>query len=288
MDTKDLECFEAVYEEKSIHRAASRLFITSQGLGRIIRSLELELDTVLFERTRQGVVPTESGRLLHERCAALLRELHSLQKDLFRIKKKENPFRIGLANGVLRVLPLPRLLAFRASHPEWDLTWTEANNDDITRGVLNGTLEYGLVVGEPREASLRAKRVFSIPKILLVYPEHPLAGESQITLEQLKDEPLITMTDQFRMYHDLIRACRIKGFSPNIIAQTTDGGTLMQLCTQQAGIAVMPDFGIGIPDHLVRIPFAEPTAWEIYAICLQTPAKADMIREFEDHLREES
>ena len=35
MDTKHLEYFRIVYEEKSIHAAAKKLFISPQGLGRI-------------------------------------------------------------------------------------------------------------------------------------------------------------------------------------------------------------------------------------------------------------
>ena len=51
MDIKDLKCFAAVYEERSINRAAGgKLFITSQGLGKVIHKLEEELDITLFER----------------------------------------------------------------------------------------------------------------------------------------------------------------------------------------------------------------------------------------------
>ena len=48
MDIKDLKCFAAVYEERSINRAAGKLFITSQGLGKVIHKLEEELDLTLL------------------------------------------------------------------------------------------------------------------------------------------------------------------------------------------------------------------------------------------------
>ena len=40
MDIKDLKCFAAVYEERSINREAGKRFITSQGLGKVIHKLE--------------------------------------------------------------------------------------------------------------------------------------------------------------------------------------------------------------------------------------------------------
>ena len=50
-DTKDLRYFRQVYEDKSINQAAKQLFITPQGLSRVITKLEGELQTKLFERT---------------------------------------------------------------------------------------------------------------------------------------------------------------------------------------------------------------------------------------------
>lgn len=286
MDTKDLECFEMVFEEKSIHKAAGRLFITSQGLGRIIRSLELELDTVLFERTRQGVIPTQSGELLHERAAFLIQELHHLQNDLLSIKDGRAQFRIGLANGVLRVLPLQLILDYEDTHPDRKISWRENNNESIVNDVLCGDLEYGLVIGDHKDLRLHQKKLFSIPQVLLIHPEHPFAARSQISLEELKGEPLITMNEQFRMYHDLIRACKIKGFTPHIVARTTDGGTMAQLVAQKAGAAIIPDFGEGIPAHLKKIPFSEPSTWEVYAISLPNHKSYELIREFDEYIRD--
>ena len=58
MDTKDLRCFRLVYEERSINQAARHLFITPQGLSRIISRLESELHTCIFKRTSSGMIPT--------------------------------------------------------------------------------------------------------------------------------------------------------------------------------------------------------------------------------------
>lgn len=63
MDTKDIRSFRLVYEERSVNQAAKQLFITPQGLSRIIHKLEEELQIVLFERTKGGMVPTECGGL---------------------------------------------------------------------------------------------------------------------------------------------------------------------------------------------------------------------------------
>ena len=75
MNTTTLKCFQMVYEEKSISRAARRLYITPQGLSRSIRQLEEELDALLFLRTVRGMEPTESGRFLYEKSGRIIREI---------------------------------------------------------------------------------------------------------------------------------------------------------------------------------------------------------------------
>ena len=57
MDTRDIRCFRLVYEERSINKAAHQIFITPQGLSRIIVKLENELQTQLFQRTANGQFP---------------------------------------------------------------------------------------------------------------------------------------------------------------------------------------------------------------------------------------
>lgn len=44
MDTKNLYFFQVVFEEGNIRTAAQKLYISPQGLGKIIKGIEQELD----------------------------------------------------------------------------------------------------------------------------------------------------------------------------------------------------------------------------------------------------
>ena len=64
----ELKSFQVVYQERSMNQAAKKLYITSQGLGRIIQNLEKELGVQLFERSARGVEPTEAAELSAPAC----------------------------------------------------------------------------------------------------------------------------------------------------------------------------------------------------------------------------
>ena len=50
----------------SMHRAAEHLFISAQGLGKIIKNLEHEYNTTFFVRSQNGVIPTDSAKLFYD------------------------------------------------------------------------------------------------------------------------------------------------------------------------------------------------------------------------------
>ena len=148
MNTKDLKCFEAVYQEKSISRAARRLYITPQGLGKNIRTLEAELETVLFERTKQGMRPTQSADFLYGRTKKIIQELEELENGVRQLENRKIVLRIGCACGVFNVLPFELILNFMRENPHIRVEWNEYSNEEVKSMLEDSRLEYGFIVGK--------------------------------------------------------------------------------------------------------------------------------------------
>src|SRR3954466_4998644 len=68
MELRHLRYFVAVAEERSVTRAAERLWVAQPGLSRQIRDLERELGAQLFHRHSRGVELTDVGELFLERA----------------------------------------------------------------------------------------------------------------------------------------------------------------------------------------------------------------------------
>lgn len=51
MELKSISYYIKLYEKKNLRQAASELYISPQGLSKVLQNLERELDTLLFERT---------------------------------------------------------------------------------------------------------------------------------------------------------------------------------------------------------------------------------------------
>ena len=288
MNTKDLKCFQAVYEEGSIHQAARKLYITPQGLSKNIRALESELGTVLFERTKRGIKPTESAEFLYQRTEQILFQLEEIEYGLRQLEHQKAVLRIGCACGVLNVIPFQTILDFMEAHPGIRVEWGEYPNQEVKELLAASRIEYGFIVGACGMEQIAERRVARRRVLLLVYEGHRLYECSQVSIDQLRDENLIMMNENFHMFHDFQKACQARGFLPKVAAKTADGPFLYKLCTQKIGLAVIPDFMLDDfkMTGLRAVPFAEQLTWEVYGIFKEDNRHYETIQMFGRYLKE--
>ncbi|WP_296117355.1 LysR family transcriptional regulator [uncultured Eubacterium sp.] len=289
MNEKDLKSFLTVYQENSISQAAKKLFITPQGLSKNIKNLEQELDTILFERTKNGVHATESAHILNEKAQRLILEYDEIKRAMQHNGLGQKTLRIGCANGILNLLPFSVLKEFMECYPDIQVEWAEYENEVVRDKLIKSEIEYGFVVGSWNEATVTVKKQYETNLVLLVYAGHELYQEKSICLEQLKNEKIILLNEKFHIFHNLVDACKARGFFPQIIAKTSDVSSQYKLCREGFGLAVVPEFVKNEfqMEHLHAVPFDEKIKWEVYS-CYKTSMKDySAVKLFHEYLNRE-
>ena len=97
-DANALECLAAIVEEGGFERAALRLSITQSAVSQRLRSLEVQVGTVLIVRSRP-LKPTSAGRLLLKHAL----QMRLLRADLERDLKDLAPGASGTAGDEERI-----------------------------------------------------------------------------------------------------------------------------------------------------------------------------------------
>ena len=82
MDTRRLYSFVRVVDAGSITRAADLLHIAQPALSQQMTALESLFGQQLLSRSKQGVEPTEAGRVLYRHARVILRQLEQAQADV--------------------------------------------------------------------------------------------------------------------------------------------------------------------------------------------------------------
>ena len=288
MDTKELKCFVCVYEEKSINKAAGKLYITPQGLSKMIRNLESELGIELFERSNQGMIPTHNAMLFYMKAEKLLHEITCVKKEMHQLSNQKQLLRIGLANGVFHVLPIKVIQSFIEENTDIRVEWNEYANNEVKEKLKNSEIEYGFVIGKDAGGQLCQQKILSQKIELLVYEGHPLYNEECVKIDRLKEENILLMNEHFQMYHDYIAACKKRNYYPRIAAKTFEGNMLSALCRQKVGLAVIPEF---ISEEIRMegmhaIPIKEMKNWEVYGTLLKDNRNFEAIKRFRSYMTE--
>lgn len=287
MDIKDLKCFVTVYEERSINKAAGRLFITAQGLGKIIQKLEEELKTSLFVRSKKGVIPTESAVFFYEKATEILRLSDEIERGIHQLTTQHDTLRLACSRGVLNALSFSLILDFIKAYPKLHVTWEEYSNQEVKERVESMQADVGIVVGTTHRDQIRERKIAARDIRLIIYEGHPFYERDAISIEELKGQKIIILNEQFQVFHTFLKICGACGFVPDIVAKTVDSSFIYGLCKGGLGIGVVIDFSTEhfLMEGVRMVPLKEKISWDIYRICNKTCEGYENIHIFDEYLK---
>jgi DNA-binding transcriptional LysR family regulator len=196
MDTRQLAAFCAVVERKSFSQAAERLGVTQPAVSLQVRSLERRLGQQLLDRSGRRVEPTEAGARLYRSAQRLLAAEEQLLAELEEEGEGALTGRldIGASTGPGGTV-LPTLLCeFARRHPEVTVALSVSETQRVVDQVARRELELGVVGAARRQRAVVFEPFFRDEVVLAVPPGHSFAGRT-VTLEELREEPLIVMQD---------------------------------------------------------------------------------------------
>lgn len=186
MDIRLINAFCAVYEERSINKAAQRLNIAQPSISIAVRNLETDLHTQLFERSPSGTVPTAKAHVLYTRLQRVLAELDAAKRSVSSdFKDVRGPLRVGLPPVVTRNL-LPELLPrFLEDYPDVSLRIAEGLPGRLLDMTLTGDVDFAVVATAPVDERIVARRIAAEPIVLISSREHGIIPPGRVTLETL-------------------------------------------------------------------------------------------------------
>jgi DNA-binding transcriptional LysR family regulator len=202
MDTRQLQAFCAVVEQKSFSRAAERLGVTQPAASLQVRSLEERLGRKLLDRSGRRVEPTEAGLVLYRNAQRVLAAEEQLLVELAEDESGELHGRlaIGASTGPgAHLVPL-LLCEFAQAHPDLHVALSIADTDAVIDRVAERELELGVVGALRRHRSLEFEPLARDEIVLAVPPDHRFAGR-EVPLEDLKAETLVSMQEGAGVRH---------------------------------------------------------------------------------------
>jgi len=193
MNIMQLRCFLSVAEYLSFSRAAEQLNMTQPSITHQISALEDELGSKLFVRTTRIVRLTNAGLIFQEDAKRMVELSYLAINRLHSISDWAEEFCVGLHTN--RELPMldSAFKALRKSFPQIRCNIKRDSSKSLRNlletGEIQALLSFRIVEGvrEPTEFI----RLASCPFCAVMSPEHELAGEREVSIEQLAQADLI-------------------------------------------------------------------------------------------------
>ena len=188
---RQLKVFEAIARHGSFTRASEELFLTQPTVSMQIKKLTDAVGLPLFEQVGKKIYMTEVGKELFTVCREIFASLERFEMTVADMQ--------GLKQGQLRLAVIttaeyfiPRLLGpFCQRYPGIDVALEVFNRERILQR-LNDNLDDLYILGQPPEGiDVNYHPFLENPLVVLAPRDHPLAGASNIPLQQLAAEPFI-------------------------------------------------------------------------------------------------
>jgi DNA-binding transcriptional LysR family regulator len=182
---QQLRLFEAVAHHGSFTRAAEAIHLTQPAISIQIKRLEDRLGVSLFEQMGKKIYLTAAGKELYTTCQDVFERLTAFEGKLDELRGEvAGPLNLAAVTTAKYFLPhylgaflrrYPKVLPqLKASNRARILERMEANEDDI---YIMATL--------PENIDMEAHPFLNDELVMFAHPDHPLAKQKKIPLEEL-------------------------------------------------------------------------------------------------------
>lgn len=269
MEIKHLQYFLEVIHTRSFTHAAENLYITQPALSRIIKSLENEIGTPLFIRSRKELIVTDGGWVLYKYAKEMEKQFRDLQTELGNLQTlKKGHIRIGLPTVTNSSFFSQLIGSFHHEYPEVTFQLEEDGSRRIEEKVMYDQLDFGVMVLPTKNDGIDYFTFVNESLNVVMPSSHPLSEASEISLEKLKDETFILFNQDFSLRNVVLEACQEAGFEPKVISETSQLDFIEDMVASGLGITLLPEStSMELTSEIQTIPVTDPTIdWNLAII----------------------
>jgi len=240
-----LEYIVAVDTFRHFGKAAEHCFVTQPTLSMQIKKLEEDLEVVIFDRSKQPLIPTDVGIRIVEQSRIILQETEKVNNI---IKDHKN-----LISGELRIGIIPTLAPYllplfignyKRKYPNILIRVEELTTDNIVDQLNRDLLDVGILVTPLKEERINEKPVFYEEMMLYVHEKHPLHNKLKLKVKDIAVPEIWLLSDGHCFRHQVINLCSFKGSSNDELPFQFEAGsleTLMNIIDKEGGLTLIPE-----------------------------------------------
>lgn len=248
-----------ILEIGSFTKAAEAMGYSQSAVSQMVQSLESELSLKLLYRSRNGIKLTPEGE-------ALLPYIHRAVNHYNAMLEKTRELK-GLNGGLIRIGTLssvssqwlPGLIKdFQTLYPKVHFLLHQGDYTTIPAWVRAGEIDFGFV--NPDAESVRGLHTIFVTSgghKAILHPDHPLAAQPWVTLEQLAKETFLLLEEG--CLSEPLEAFRTLGLEPRVELRMHDNFSICSMVEANVGVSILPELALRKMNfRIVQLPTVPP------------------------------
>lgn len=288
MNLREMSYVVSVADLRNFSQAAEQCNVSQPTLSAQIKKLEEFLQVKIFERDNKRVMVTEEGKSIVQSARRILQEMEAIREIA---ESARNPFagkfRLG-AFPTLATYVFPGIVPrIKRLMPELRLILVEEKTAVLIDRLHRGEIDAALLAMPVHENAFQATILFNDCFFLAAPEGHPLAGFSEIDLDELAKHRLLLLEEGHCLRDNALEICQQHNIPEEQDFRATGLETLRQMVKAGTGITLMPEIAINNPEPGIHyIPFKPPAPYRtIGLVYRKTSTKKELIREVERVLK---
>ncbi len=248
MNLDYLRTYLEVVKTGSFSEVAKKLSLSQPAVSFQIQKLERDLGVRLIERGQKMITLTEAGKRLLHFAKLVEQERAHLLDELSRLREEVTGELVITASTIPGEYLLPVIVSeFKTQHPAVGIKVAISDSLTAINSVQTGTYEVGFCGLPPEGQGLESFKIAEDEIVLTVFPEHPFARQSEVSLTEVAHEPLIfreeTSGTQRNVESQLLTVgFNISQYTPKLVLSTTQ--SVISAVEAKAGIAFVSNLAI--------------------------------------------
>jgi len=240
-----LEYIVAVDTYRHFGKAAEHCFITQPTLSMQIKKLEEDLEVIIFDRSKQPLIPTDVGQRIIEQARIVLKQAEEINNIVKDHKNK--------VSGLLRVGIIPTLAPYllpifigkyKRKYPNIFIKVVEQTTDNIVTLLNKDLIDVGILVTPLKEEKINEKPIFYEEMLIYANAGHKLHKQKEITLQDIATPEIWLLSDGHCFRDQVINLCSFLGTADSKLPFHFEAGsleTLMNIIDREGGITLIPE-----------------------------------------------
>lgn len=243
-----LEYIVAIDEYRHFATAAEKCFVTQPTLSMQIKKLEDELGVIIFDRSRQPVVPTDLGAKLIEQARMTLSATQRIKEIIQEEQQEvEGTLKIGIIPTLAPYLLLVFIGPYIRKYPAVKVEVEELVSEEIIRRLKRDMLDVGLFVTPYHDEKIVERPVFYEEMLVYAHPDSELLKKKEVGHEDIVTSDIWMLGNGHCFRNQVVNLCEMSASQHKNLPfefESNSLETLMRIVDVEGGFTLIPELAL--------------------------------------------